>query len=177
MEIQAWGPGFELRSFLRPTESSGIKAEVVLGAGAANPTPEGPRPLWGHGAVLVCGKWRGFVTARHDDDVGWQILFVRQSPRLFSLNGSAPLLVAEFGSMGYRPLGPPQGIVDISGVFSAREFCNSNGESVSIIRPSGRRTRSSVWVRNLTVPWVTRSFRFRFHKFNSGGAAGSFRGI
>ena len=55
VEHSSWGPGFEVRPFtsdltraLRPT----------FGPGAAAPTPEGPRPVFGHLHVLLGGGWR-----------------------------------------------------------------------------------------------------------------------
>jgi hypothetical protein len=54
-----WGPGFELRSFESPPVQT-TRPWVVLGAGTAVPTPEGPRPLMGHAWVLG-GAWRRFV--------------------------------------------------------------------------------------------------------------------
>ncbi len=56
----AWGPGFEIRPFDRPF-SNGLFASIVVGAGAAVPTPEGPRPVFGHGMVLLGGGWRKLI--------------------------------------------------------------------------------------------------------------------
>lgn len=55
----SYGPGFQ-----RTTEwSNGSKprVHVAMAGGFAVPTPEGPRPLWGHGWVLFGGGWRNFV--------------------------------------------------------------------------------------------------------------------
>jgi hypothetical protein len=50
----SWGPGFELRPFTSHMTSGW---EPTLGPGAAAPTPEGPRPAFGHLYVLL-GGWR-----------------------------------------------------------------------------------------------------------------------
>ena len=55
----AWGPGFELQPYNHVPLHTGWPS-LSFGAGAATPTPEGPRPLFGHGWVLL-GKWKPFV--------------------------------------------------------------------------------------------------------------------
>jgi hypothetical protein len=58
----AWGPAFELRPFSREySEEWSIRP--LLGEGAAVPTTEGPRALWGHGHVLLGGAWRQLVAS------------------------------------------------------------------------------------------------------------------
>ena len=56
-----WGPGFELRR-LESVPTPSARPALIVGAGAAVPTPEGPRPLMGHGWVFG-GEWKRFVNA------------------------------------------------------------------------------------------------------------------
>ena len=56
----AWGPGFELQPYYSVAQNSSAPFPTFA-AGMAIPTPEGPRPLLGHGWVLL-GGWRQFVT-------------------------------------------------------------------------------------------------------------------
>ena len=51
----SWGPGFEVRPF---TSDLTRAPRPAFGAGAAAPTPEGPRPVFGHFHVLLGGRWR-----------------------------------------------------------------------------------------------------------------------
>jgi hypothetical protein len=55
----AWGPGFELQPYNRIARSTSFFSPTV-GPGMAIPTPEGPRPLFGHAWVLL-GEWKRFV--------------------------------------------------------------------------------------------------------------------
>jgi len=55
-----WGPGFELQRYDRALKTASSRPSMIFGAGTAIPTPEGPRPLFGHGEVLF-GGWRRFV--------------------------------------------------------------------------------------------------------------------
>lgn len=55
----AWGPGFELQPYDHIARNTSFFSPTV-GAGMAIPTPEGPRPLFGHAWVLL-GEWKRFV--------------------------------------------------------------------------------------------------------------------
>ena len=60
----AFGPGFETRAYDRP-EQSGTKISLaIFGPGTLFPTSEGPRALFGHGAVLLGGGWRTALDQR-----------------------------------------------------------------------------------------------------------------
>ncbi|MDG5492255.1 glycosyltransferase family 39 protein [Psychroserpens sp. SPM9] len=72
----AWGPGFEVRAItnnsiethnFNPDKSTAIEnVSLVLGSGMAMPTPEGPRPLFGFGAVLL-KDWKQFVSKHNNE--------------------------------------------------------------------------------------------------------------
>jgi len=65
----AWGPGFDVLPMSRPASTGIRNLRVVPGAGAAFPTNEGVRPLYGHGAVLLGGGWRAMAEA-HAREIG-----------------------------------------------------------------------------------------------------------
>lgn len=56
----AWGPDFELRAF-DYDDVAETQISLVFKAGMAFPTPEGARPLYGHGYALLGGGWRSFT--------------------------------------------------------------------------------------------------------------------
>jgi hypothetical protein len=56
----AWGPGFELQRYEAVPQTTSWPV-FRLDAGTAVPTPEGPRPLFGHAWVLG-GQWKRFVS-------------------------------------------------------------------------------------------------------------------
>jgi hypothetical protein len=141
----AWGPGFELRDFDRPPSNQGFKAWMVVGAGSAIPTPEGPRPLWGHGGVLLGGGWRDLANARAAGRERLAELAIKESVPLLSLNGSAPLVVVEFAKRGYEPLDSPFGRANPSGLYASRTFRDIQGESIVVLRPAQRPERVGDW--------------------------------
>lgn len=53
----AYGPGFEVRPFDRPTAGR-VTMRAAFAGGALVPTSEGPRPIGGHAWVLLGGGWR-----------------------------------------------------------------------------------------------------------------------
>lgn len=57
----AWGPGFALQSYAYENAEH-VSVSAVLDSGMAFPSPEGPRPLWGHAYVLFGGGWRDLVS-------------------------------------------------------------------------------------------------------------------
>jgi len=82
-----WGPGFELRSYERTPDTMSLPY-LSLSAGMAVPTPEGPRPLFGHAWVLS-GAWKRFVNEYESE----QEMAVKQA-----IDAGLPLLVAEDGT-------------------------------------------------------------------------------
>ena len=82
----AWGPGFELQPYHRIAKSSSTPS-AILGAGMAIPTPEGPRPFFGHGWVLL-GEWKRFVN---------EYALEQETAVLKAIDTEVPLLLDEQG--------------------------------------------------------------------------------
>ena len=82
----AWGPGFELQPYHRIAKR-GSMPSATFAAGMAIPTPEGPRPFFGHGWVLL-GEWKRFV----NDYASEQEIAV-----LKAIDAELPLLLDEQG--------------------------------------------------------------------------------
>lgn len=103
------GPGFEIsykeNSDFDKTKSldtnlsiSGIKPGVFSG-GFPIPTPEGPRPVWGYGAVFM-GGWRALV--KGIDDERDQVILLSQQENLPVLqNNDYKLLLVNLLRNGY----------------------------------------------------------------------------
>jgi hypothetical protein len=80
---KSWGPGFELRPFTHPVGSGIHNVRLVLGAGAAFPSNEGVRPLFGHASVLLGGKWRELARRNSSEiDEVVRIAYERSMPIL-----------------------------------------------------------------------------------------------
>jgi hypothetical protein len=62
----AWGPAFEIREYDRSSDER-FSASLHWGAGSAVPTPEGPRPLFGHAYTLFGGAWRVLVAKEEQE--------------------------------------------------------------------------------------------------------------
>ncbi len=62
----AYGPGFQVQPFDRPAPGRMV-VRAALGPGALVPTSEGPRPVGGHGWVLLGGGWRDIALAASAD--------------------------------------------------------------------------------------------------------------
>lgn len=127
-EGTAYGPGFELRSYDYP-DTEGMQFDVTLGAGAAFPTPEGPRSLFGYGFVLIGGDWRKFVLEEDAErneaiqyalSLGYPIVVTNWSPDYF-LN--------KLYSMGFKTNDSNNN----EQYFTKRYFINSQRESVTIV--------------------------------------------
>ncbi|PWH11793.1 MAG: hypothetical protein DDG60_16585 [Anaerolineae bacterium] len=124
----AWGPGFEMRRFDEPTAESGVR--VVLGPGAAFPTPEGVRALYGHGWVLL-GEWRNFTQKAATE---------RQQVIETALRLKLPIVVTHWAPEYYLnalyargfQTSDPYDRLGVDGLFTERRFQHANGETVVV---------------------------------------------
>jgi hypothetical protein len=127
----AWGPGFEMRPYDRPP-SYGLSAVPALGAGAALPGSDGPRPLWGYGTVLLGGGWRSLVSARSQEHRNAVTQAIQDGVPLLILQGSDGFAVATLCGMGFRtddPSKPPE-----RSLFVRRRFLRPDGAEVVLLR-------------------------------------------
>lgn len=125
-EASAWGPGFEARRFDEPSSESGLSA--AFGAGAAFPTPEGVRPLYGHGWVLL-GEWKTFTetTAAEREQVIETAL--RLNLPIVVTNWSPDYYLNALYARGFQTTDPynrPYG----DGFFTERRLEGPNGKTV-----------------------------------------------
>ena len=72
----SWGPGFEVNYKGNTDSDENAKLDDKIGFGGislgvtggfAIPTPEGPRPVWGYGAVLLGGEWRALLKNSNEE--------------------------------------------------------------------------------------------------------------
>lgn len=158
----ASGPGFEQRPYDRPT-TNGYSLALTLGAGAAFPTAEGPRPLLGHGAVLFGGQWRAFVTQLADERHHLYQTTIREQMPLLILQGSTGYAVAELAGMGLSTREPKgNGFSDV--VQEIRHFDDGGQRSITVVqlrkspldftrRPDISRTLANITGKNQTAAY------------------------
>lgn len=84
-EGTAWGPGFEMQRYDSRAPATS-RPWLTFGAGSAVPTPEGPRPLFGHAWVLG-GEWKRFVNRY------WQ---EQQSALDAAIRRNVPVLIQDY---------------------------------------------------------------------------------
>jgi hypothetical protein len=126
----AWGPGFEIKPY-DYRDVSGLSVGADFGAGAAFPTPEGPRPLFGHAHVLL-GGWANFVSAQAEDDnravesalsLGIPVVSTGWCPDWY--------LIAMY-SRGYTTTEPARAFSS-DGYFHKRAFRDAQGNTFTVL--------------------------------------------
>ena len=146
----AWGPGFELRPYDYP-ETSGMQFNLTLGPGAAYPTPEGPRSLFGYGYVLIGGDWRKFVLERANErHMALQTAVSSASP-LVVTSWSSDYFLDELYSMGFETSDPS---VQDDQYFIKRYFVNSQGKSITLFIHSAEESTADELVLHLSDPAI-----------------------
>jgi hypothetical protein len=142
----AWGPGFDVKTYGRQTRIDSAKALAVGtvdqhrisvggmnltdGGGLAIPTPEGPRPLGGHAAVLLGGGWRSLVNKLNDERSNVVRQAIIRGDPILQDNRNSYLLV-QLVRMGFITSDPRDG--NPSQAFSERIFRNGRDQQVRII--------------------------------------------
>jgi len=101
-----WGPGFELGPFDRPAAAGARPPRLCFAAGAAFPSYDGARPLWGHGHVLFGGLWRE-MAAIHQEEIGraFALAEERSLPFLVGMHYDA-FIVNHAAAEGYSTKDP-----------------------------------------------------------------------
>ncbi len=128
----AWGPGFQLRPYDRE-RSTGSSQSLTLGAGAAVSTFEGPRPLWGHGAVLLGSEWRRLILESRQDRSAVIRTAIDEGLPILLLEGNSGLLVCELARLGFVAIDEFHAGADPTFQF-ARHFANSSKHTVILLR-------------------------------------------
>lgn len=126
----AYGPGFEIRPYDREDFSGKMRLSMVFDAGAAVPTPEGQRPLYGYGYVLLGGDWREFMleknaervdVIRHAISTGYPVIVTNWSPDFY---------VNRLYEIGFRTDDP---YTADGQYFTRRDFVDVNFQSVTLL--------------------------------------------
>ncbi|HKZ01124.1 MAG TPA: hypothetical protein VJ180_02735, partial [Pyrinomonadaceae bacterium] len=144
----SWGPGFETASYTDVSSTKGLVQEdiggrkvsikgfaLALGSGMAIPTPEGPRALGGHAAVLLGGGWRSLVNRLDQErrEVITKALSDKQPILQDSRNAQLVILLTQ---MGFKTTdGKTRTIGEGIG---ERRFSNDTGEKQSLVYLNGR---------------------------------------
>jgi len=129
---KAWGPGFEFRPYDRPIDYS-TRIRPVFGAGAAVPTQEGRRPLWGNAAVLLGGGWREHVTAMENERLALLRKAIDSQLPVLCLENGCQYLEAELAGMGLSTKDPSSRILTHQDGYSSRRFVSPRGEKILLI--------------------------------------------
>ncbi len=124
----AWGPGFELRTF-DYKDVDGTDFELTIGAGAAFPTPEGPRPLYGHGYALLGGGWRNLVQASALERQQAVELAIQRGLPLVVTNWTPDYYLLELSNRGFTTSDPFEQDKTAT-YFTLRRFVDLQGQTV-----------------------------------------------
>ncbi|MEM7286884.1 MAG: hypothetical protein AAF480_11075 [Actinomycetota bacterium] len=128
----AWGPGFELQAIDRPAGSNSTSVSAVFGGGGAIGTPEGPRPVWGHGSVLLGGGWRTLMSERADAREA-AIDHATATGRLYVIaQGASGYALSYLSGAGFDQTAP----TTVTDVLRHRTF-TSDAASVVVVRVRG----------------------------------------
>ncbi|MGH8478344.1 MAG: hypothetical protein ACREXK_01900 [Gammaproteobacteria bacterium] len=140
-----WGPGFDVgpydKSSAVTSEHGVVSGQVrghkvtldrvyaVLGGGFAVHTPEGPRPLGGHAAVLFGGSWRALVIKMSQDR--FEAIEQARSLRVDLVQvGDLLFLTADLTGLGFTTTDPPTH--RLPGGLVVRRFTNAKGEQLNL---------------------------------------------
>jgi hypothetical protein len=132
----AWGPGFEMQPYDRtPTNTNGSGVSLRFGSRTAVPTPEGPRPLFGHAWVLS-GDWKRFV-----QDAAWEQFAATRK----AIDMGVPLLqdkgqgeaVVTYAALGFRTKDRWNRTLDNKFVIE-RRFTGQDGTQTRMLRLTNR---------------------------------------
>lgn len=146
----SWGPGFEVASPATSSKAKNATAIVkgrvdergisiasfspTIGGGFAIPTPEGPRPLGGHAAVLLGGGWRRLVREVEQERHNLVQQAILQQRPIVQDNRNALILIA-LTQMGFTT--KDSKVRTVAFGIGERRFFNSAGQELRIIYFNG----------------------------------------
>jgi hypothetical protein len=84
---------------------------LVLGSGTAVPTPEGPRPLFGHAWVLA-GQWREFVDSYWEEEEKAVLTAIERGIPLLLLGPEQGWSMVVYSALDYTTADPHNRTVD-----------------------------------------------------------------
>jgi hypothetical protein len=126
----AYGPGFEIRPYDYVDFIGPMQFSVILDSGAAFPTPEGQRPLYGYAYALIGGDWRQFMLkkdAERTADIQYAILL---GCPIVITNWSPDYYLNKLYAMGFKTNDP---YYPDEHYFTQRDFMNLEHQSVTLL--------------------------------------------
>lgn len=132
----AWGPAFEIREYDRSSDER-FSAYLYWGAGSAVPTPEGPRPLFGHAHTLFGGAWRVLVAKEEQERVNSIHRALDLRLPLLQDRGEG-FAVALLARMQFTTLAPSQRSSPDALPFIERRFSSSDQGPLVLVRLTNR---------------------------------------
>jgi len=120
----AWGPLFDIKPYNRPISSENTVRLVLLGEGSAIPTSEGPRPLFGHFAVIFGQRWRDFVKTQDAEISAAVAIAQANSLPIYVIDRNVAFHVAKLLELGFT--------TDDASGNTRRAFTNDRGDVVVI---------------------------------------------
>jgi len=129
-EGTAYGPGFEMRPYDYVDITGGMQFSVRLNSGAAFPTPEGQRPLYGFGYALIGGDWREFMLKKDAERTAVVQYAISSGYPIVTTNWSPDFYLDKLYEMGFKTNDP---YYVSNQYFTQRNFTNSEHQSVTIL--------------------------------------------
>lgn len=126
----AYGPSFEIRSYDYIDTTGGMQFSVILNSGAAFPTPEGQRPLYGYGYTLVGGDWREFVLKKDAERTAVIQYAISSGYPIVTTNWSPDFYLDKLYAMGFKT---SNSYLDSEQYFTQRDFINSEHQLVTLL--------------------------------------------
>ena len=127
----SWGPGFEIKAYDRPYQE-GMSLQPVLGPGLAFPTPEGPRPLYGHFYVLLGGQWRSFANEQFGYYEEMVDTAIEENIPLVITNWSPDMLLIILERRGYDTTDWQDKESACCAPYVERDFTDASGDEVAL---------------------------------------------
>lgn len=126
----AYGPGFQARQSDQSAPAH-VGVRAVWGPGALVPTSEGPRPVGGHGWVLLGHGWREFTLARSADLAGAIHEALATGRPVLADNGQG-YITATLAGMGFTTRDPWTRTIADS-FLEERRFFAADGRRIRVL--------------------------------------------
>lgn len=123
----AWGPGFELQDFDRPSHEGSEFRPLFLSSGAAVPTSEGPRALFSHFASIFGGGWRTLIQTQNAEIMTAVDAAIEHDVPLYVFDDSEGYFIAALLRAGFVTSDPESSV--------QRVFTHPDGTSLTLIEP------------------------------------------
>ncbi len=129
----AWGPGFELRSYDRPEDSASTQIALAFDSGAAYPTPEGLRPIFGHAYTLLAGDWRAMYHQLAAENRQLVDVALEQNIPILVTQFPPSYVVNELVARGFSTQAKSKQTSRATPFIRERLFSNAAGQTVTVL--------------------------------------------